>query len=295
MMKCWRSRGNIKIEIASKIGYHNTKFVKGKIQDLKLDLDVANQALAQNPVTNIASLAEFETYCDRLRQQEPLIGDRSVDVVVSNCVLNLVRPQDKQQLFGEIFRVLKKGGRAVISDIVCDEPPTQKILNDADLWSGCIAGAFCEDEFLEMFEQAGFYGIEILSRQEKPWQTIDGIEFRSVTIQAFKGKEGECWERNQAVVYKGPWKAVLDDDEHTYERGKRTAVCDKTFQLLTNPTSPYKDDFISILPRVEIPLDQAEPYDCSRTSLRHPSETKGSDYKLTQTSNDDATCPPGCC
>lgn len=57
-----------------------------------------------------------------------------------------------------------------------------------------------------MFAEAGFYGIEILTRQDTPWQVIDGIEFRSLTVRAYKGKEGECLERNQAIIYKGPWK-----------------------------------------------------------------------------------------
>ena len=220
-------------EMAAKLGYHNTQFVKGKIQDLKLDLDKMEAWLKENPITSIEQLGAFETECDRLRSQHPLIADDTVDVVISNCVLNLVRPQDKQQLFQEIYRVLKRGGKAVISDIVCDEDPTLEILNDSALWSGCIAGAFREDNFLKMFEEAGFYGIEILKREEQPWQVIDGIEFRSLTVRAYKGKEGACWERKQAVIYKGPWKQVQDDDGHILCRGERMAVCDKTYQILT--------------------------------------------------------------
>ena len=220
-------------EIAEKIGFLNTKFIKGKIQDLKLPLDPAQKWLKDNPISDLASLKEWETEVDRLKKEEILVADNSVDVVVSNCVLNLVKPEDKKELFAEIFRVLKRGGRAVISDIVCDEDLPQEILDDADLWSGCLAGAFREDLFLEMFVDAGFYGVEILVREPEPWQVIKGIEFRSLTVRAHKGKEGECLERNQAVVYKGPWKQVQDDDGHTYYRGQRMAVCDKTFQILT--------------------------------------------------------------
>ena len=208
-------------DIAEKIGYYNTNFVKGKIQDLKLNWGKAQTWLQKNPIASLPEMEAFEAECDRLRSEEPLITDDSVDVVISNCVLNLVRPQDKKQLFQEIYRVLKQGGRAVISDIVCDETPTAKILQDPELWSGCIAGAFREDEFLTMFEEAGFYGIEILQRQTEPWQVIDGIEFRSLTVRAYKGKEGVCLERNQAVIYKGPWKQVIDDDGHTLCRGER--------------------------------------------------------------------------
>ncbi|MGI0489949.1 methyltransferase domain-containing protein [Pantanalinema rosaneae CENA516] len=282
-------------DMAGKLGYRNTAFVKGKIQDLALNLDLAQVWLDQHPITTIDHLAAFEAECDRLRREHPLIASDSVDVVISNCVLNLVRPQDKQQLFQEIFRVLKRGGRAVISDIVCDEDPTPNILQNPDLWSGCIAGAFREDTFLAMFEQAGFYGIEILVRQPEPWQVIDGIEFRSMTVQAFKGKEGDCWERNQAVIYKGPWKAVQDDDGHTLYRGQRTAVCDKTFQIYTNPQGAYHQDMIPILPHTEIPLDTASPFDCSRDQIRYPRETKGSDYHATMTNAGSACCSTESC
>lgn len=181
-------------EMAGKLGYRNVRFVKGKIQDLALDLDKAQAWLSGRPIANVEDLYDFQSECDRLRLEEPLIADGSVDVIVSNCVLNLARPEDKGTLFAEMHRVLRKGGRAVISDIVCDKDPTPRIKADPELWSGCIAGAMREDEFLEMFERAGFYGIEILVRQDEPWQVIDGIEFRSVTVQAFKGKEGPCIE-----------------------------------------------------------------------------------------------------
>ena len=79
--------------------------------------------------------------------------DRSVDVVVSNCVLNLVEPKSKRQLFEEIFRVLQKGGRAVISDIVSDEEVPEHLQNDPELWSGCISGALTEEGFLAGFQR----------------------------------------------------------------------------------------------------------------------------------------------
>lgn len=282
-------------EIADKLGYCNTDFVKGKIQDLKLPLDKLQIWLQSNPVSSVDQIGEYEAECDRLRQQEPLIADNSVDVVISNCVLNLVRPQDKQQLFAEIFRVLQRGGRAVISDIVCDEDPTPTILNDPDLWSGCIAGAFREDNFLEMFENAGFYGVEILKREETPWQVIDGVEFRSMTVRAYKGKEGICLERKQSVVYKGPWKQVQDDDGHIFCRGERMAVCDKTYQIITNDHSPYADSIIGIPAYENIPLEEAAEFNCKTKAIRHARETKGSEYNLTETSSDDCCSPGQCC
>ncbi|MBD2578870.1 methyltransferase domain-containing protein [Oscillatoria sp. FACHB-1406] len=283
-------------EIAAKIGYDNVNFVKGKIQDLKLNLERVESRLADRAIASLQDWSEFEVECDRLRREEPLIPSDSVDVVISNCVLNLVRPADKVQLFQEIYRVLKRGGRAVISDIVCDEEPTLEMQNDPELWSGCISGAFREDIFLKMFEDAGFYGIEILSRQAEPWQTIEGIEFRSVTVRAYKGKEGACWERNQAVIYKGPWRQVCDDDGHIYRRGDRVAVCDKTFQILTQPNSPYAKDIVPISPYQEIALEDAETFNCKGTTLRDPRATKGIDYHLTvQPESPSACSSESCC
>lgn len=265
--------------VAEKIGHSNVEFRKGRIQDLALDLEALNQELKKNPIADAASYLAADDLAGDLRLKNPLIASDSIDVVVSNCVLNLVESRMKRQLFEEIFRVLNKGGRAVISDIVADEEIPEHLENDPHLWSGCISGAYTEEGFLKAFEEAGFYGIEILKRDEDPWQTVEGIEFRSVTIQAWKGKQGPCFERNQAVVYNGPFLKVLDDDGHAMERGKRYAVCDKTFNLYKK--APYADSFSFIDPLTNIPLEEAIPFDCSRTDIRHPKETKGQDYNAT--------------
>ncbi|BAQ61949.1 methyltransferase [Geminocystis sp. NIES-3708] len=175
-------------KISDKLGYKNTHFVKGKIQDLKLPLDKVESWLKNNPINNLEQLRIFETECDYLRQEETLIKDNSIDIVVSNCVLNLVKPNDKKQLFDEIYRVLKTNGKAVISDIICNEDVPLEMVKDPELWSGCISGALREDKFIKMFEKAGFKQIEILAKQNEPWQVVNGIEFRSLTIKAYKEK-----------------------------------------------------------------------------------------------------------
>jgi arsenite methyltransferase len=282
-------------DTAAKIGYDNVRFVKGRIQDLALDMQRVDAFLGRHPIRSSEDLAALEAECERLRAESPLIENDSVDAVVSNCVLNLVRTDQKRQLFAELFRVLKRGGRAVISDIVSDEDPTAKILNDPELWSGCIAGAFQEDAFLKMFEEAGFYGAQILDRSAEPWRTIDGVEFRSVTVRAFKGKEGPCLERNQAVIYTGPWKQVRDDDGHLLQRGSRMAVCDKTFHIYTDPNGPYSGDIVPVPPLDEVPGDEAKPFNCRAAAVRHPRQTKGQDYDATTQAQ--ACCEDGedCC
>ena len=279
--------------VASSLGFANVEFRRGRIQDLKLDLDLLEEELVATPVGDVESLLEIQGRSDELRLNQPLVADDSVDVVVSNCVLNLVDNRQKEVLFEEICRVLRRGGRAVISDIVSDEPVPAAMQNDPDLWSGCISGALTEEGFLAAFEEAGFHGVRILIRQQEPWQTVSGIEFRSVTVEAFKGKEGPCWERNQAVIYRGPFKEVLDDDDHRLERGRRYAVCDKTYNLYRQ--EPYRDSFEFVEPLEEIALEEAQPFDCSRTPLRQPKETKGRDYDLTSTAAESCCGPEGCC
>jgi len=265
--------------VAERLGFSNVEFRKGRIQDLALDLEKLHASLKDHPINSADAFLAADLLADELRATHPLVAEGSVDVVVSNCVLNLVEPRAKRQLFAEIFRVLRNGGRAVISDIVCDEVVPDHLQADARLWSGCISGAFPEEGFLKAFEEAGFFGIEVLKLDKEPWRTVEGIEFRSMTVQAFKGKQGPCFERNQAVIYKGPFKEVVDDDGHRLQRGQRHAVCDKTYSLYQQ--APYAGSFEFIEPRTEIPLTAAKPFDCSRTAVRAPHETKGLGYQET--------------
>ena len=279
--------------VAERVGYSNVDFRKGRIQDLALDIEALDAELKSNPITDAASFLAADELAADLRVRKPLVASDSVDVVVSNCVLNLVDPAAKPQLFAEIFRVLRRGGRAVISDIVSDEEVPERLQNDPELWSGCISGALTEEGFLQAFEEAGFYGIELLKFDQQPWRTVEGIEFRSVTVQAFKGKQGPCYERNQAVVYNGPFREVLDDDGHRMQRGVRYAVCDKTYSLYRK--APYAGSFQFIDPLDEVPLAEARPFDCARTSRRHPGETKGRDYDATTEANSQCCDGGACC
>ena len=271
-------------EMAAKVGCGNVEFRYGKIQDLQLDLSLVDDYLSENPIGNANDFADYEAFVTKSKAENPLVADASIDVILSNCVLNLVKPEDKEQMFAEMFRVLKKGGRVAVSDIVADEVVPEHLQKDAELWSGCISGAFREEAFIEAFEQAGFYGMEVVKRDEKPWRVVEGIEFRSITVVACKGKQGACFERNQAVIYRGPWKKVIDDDGHILERGTRTAVCDKTFQIYRQ--EPYASQIIAVEPIENIALEDAKEFDCRRTAKRHPRETKGLEYDLTDLSGE---------
>ena len=251
-------------QVASAVGYDVVSFRKGRIQDLALNLDALDAWLACNPIQDLHGYDRLQVEIARLRNDQPLIPSESVDVVVSNCVLNLVSEAEKGRMFQEIHRVLRRGGRAVISDIVSDREVPEHLRQDPDLWSGCISGAFQEEAFLKAFEDAGFYGITLEKRDAEPWRVVEGIAFRSVTVIAYKGKEGPCWDHGQAVIYKGPWKEIVDDDGHVLHRGMPTAVCEKTFQIYCR--EPYAHQFEYLAP--EVPPVEILPFACGIGSPR---------------------------
>jgi SAM-dependent methyltransferase len=264
--------------VARNIGHANVEFRRGRIQDLTLDVDRLEAWLDAHPVKDLDDLTCLEEERERLRRERPLVADASIDLIVSNCVLNLVRESEKDQLVQEMFRVLKPGGRIAVSDIVSDEVVPEHLKNDPELWSGCVSGAFQELDLLERLEAVGFYGIEIDKWEAEPFAVVEGVEFRSVTITARKGKEGICLEGGHAILYKGPWKRVVDDDGHTLERGVRTAVCAKTYRILSS--EPYAASTLGIEPRTAVPESERVVFDCSRTEPRHPRETKGANYRI---------------
>ena len=230
--------------IGDRLGFHNVEFRKGKIQDLRLDLTLFERYLAEHPVSTSSDWLHAEEHANALRQSAPLVADNSVDVVVSNCVLNLVRIEDRQQLFAEIFRVLKPGGRAVISDIVSSDDVPPELQADPQLWSGCISGAYREDRFLEAFAVNGFHGVETVERQREPWATVDRFEFRSLTVRAFKPLPASTRDFRHSVIYRGPWKRVTSDFQLDLTRGERVDVCEAEFAMLSQ--APYHDEVIAL-------------------------------------------------
>jgi SAM-dependent methyltransferase len=113
------------------------------------------------------------------------LADASVDVVLSNCVINLA--PDKAAVFREAFRVLKPAGRLVIADMVAKGELPGEIRENPDLWASCIGGALPEAEYLEVLRKAGFARVEVLRREGQ-----DQGDVYSVTVRAEKpGGAGE--------------------------------------------------------------------------------------------------------
>ncbi|GIW92184.1 MAG: methyltransferase [Pirellulaceae bacterium] len=217
--------------VAERLGYANVTFRCGLIQNLRLDLELLEERLSRQPIRNSSDYLRLRQWEEELAAQQPLLADASVDCVLSNCVLNLVRHSDRPQLFAEIFRVLRPGGRVAISDIVSDRNVPPSLQADPQLWSGCISGAFREDRFLDAFTNAGFVGAYIAQRQSEPWKIVDGIAFRSVTIVAHK-PTATRGQRAATVIYRGPFRAVEDDLGQRFERGRPADVDTQTWELI---------------------------------------------------------------
>jgi arsenite methyltransferase len=229
-------------DMARKLGGDRVRFLKGYIQDLALDVEVLDRHLREHPVVDRQGYTELRAWEARQRRKQPLIADASVDLVISNCVLNLVCDEEKEQLVREIFRVLRPGGRVAVSDIVSDRPIPAELKQDPELWSGCIAGAFQDSEFLRVFADNGFHAVCYDKWEAQPWRVVEGIEFRSVTLTACKGvMEGSLTE-HRSLIYRGPFAAVIDDSGQRHVRGERSRVTAAQYAGLTG--AAYRGTFI---------------------------------------------------
>ncbi len=139
-----------------------------------------------------ASKGHYANVEFRLGEIEHLpVADASVDVIISNCVINL--SPDKAQVFREAFRVLRSGGRLAISDVVASAELPEEVRNDLALHSGCVAGASLIDELATALHNAGFTDVRIAPKDEsrefiRDWAPGRGVEeyVVSATIEAFK-------------------------------------------------------------------------------------------------------------
>lgn len=124
----------------------------------------------------------------RLGEIEHLpVADASVDVIISNCVINL--SPDKAQVFREAFRVLKPGGRLQVSDIVWTRPVPDDVRGDMEKWAGCIAGALLESEYLDHIRAAGFADVR---SEASEYPGGRGLASAAVTARKPAGVESGC-------------------------------------------------------------------------------------------------------
>ena len=171
------------------------------------------------------------------------VPDHSVNLVTSNCVINL--SPDKKKVFAEIWRILKDTGRLVVADIVSDQPVPLSLQAHQDLWGECISGSLSEAEFLSQLEKAGFYGLSLLKKSF--WKEVEGVKFYSITVRGFKfEKKAGCKFIGQKAIYLGPYKATIDEEGHLFPRGETIEVCTDTAAKLK--AQPYSEQFVILEP-----------------------------------------------
>lgn len=115
------------------------------------------------------------------------VEDGTVDVILSNCVINLA--EDKGKVFEEAYRVLKQGGRLSISDVVTDKALPMSLRGDAAKWGNCVHGALPEREYLDLITQAGFEGIQ--ATPTEIGGEVEGVRVYSLSVSARKGKAAD--------------------------------------------------------------------------------------------------------
>jgi len=116
--------------------------------------------------------------------EELPIDNDSIDVIISNCVVNLA--PDKSKVFNEAYRVLKKGGKLYLSDIVLLRELSQRDREDKDLIAGCVGGAILKDQYVALIQQAGFE-IEILNEDKDiSKRQYNGFPLESLKLAAYK-------------------------------------------------------------------------------------------------------------
>lgn len=169
------------------------------------------------------------------------IADASVDVVVSNCVLNL--SPEKERVFAEIMRVLKPGGELYFSDVFADRRIPDGLRRDPVLLGECLAGALYVEDFRRLMARAGCADVRKISDSAVPlfddaiMAKIGMVAFRSITLRAFKlDLEDRCEDFGQVATYLGtianhPHAFDLDDHHH-FETGRPLRVCGNSFDML---------------------------------------------------------------
>ena len=164
-------------QVARNLGYGNVEFRKGYLEDIPLK-------------------------------------ENSVDVVISNCVINL--SPNKRRTFCEIMRILKPGGRICISDIVSVEDIPIDVKYNEKLRGECIGGAMTEDELFSMLEDLSFE--HIFLKKRFLYRKVKGYDFYSITYAAYKLLDSA----KKGIIYRGPFAAVLTDNGDLIPRGRKS-------------------------------------------------------------------------
>ena len=206
-------------------------------------IDVANRYLDTQMKKFNYPTANTEFHVGYIEDLQSLgIQDESVDVVISNCVINL--SLDKKSVFSEIFRVLKPGGELFFSDVFTGRRVPEDLIHDPVLHGECLSGAMYIEDFRRLLVELGYPDYRVLAKKNSDLldpeieAKIGMIDFYAYAIRAFKlsNLEDQCEDYGQIARYKGsiddfPHGFELDD-HHYFPTGKPVLVCGNTAAML---------------------------------------------------------------
>lgn len=180
------------------------------------------------------------------------INDNSMDIVISNCVVNL--SSDKKRVLEQVFRVLKNGGEFYFSDVYSNKRIPEKLKEDKVLWGECLSGALYWNDFINLSKKCGFIDVRLVKynkitvNNKELEKKLGDIEFYSATYRLFKLEndlEPDCEDYGQSVIYKGTiennehfWDL---DNHHRFIKGKNSLVCGNTWNMLKQ--TRFKEHF----------------------------------------------------
>lgn len=185
------------------------------------------------------------------RLDELGLEDNTFDLIISNCVINLV--EDKKRVLKNAYRLLKEGGELYFSDVYSDRRVSEYLRKDPVLWGECLSGALYWNDFLDIAKSSGFKDPRFVEdhvvtvKNKELEKKLGNIKFYSVTYRLFKLShlEHACEDYGQAVVYKGTLPEVPEgfflDSHHYIEKGKMFPVCGNTYSMLN--CSRFKEHF----------------------------------------------------
>lgn len=171
------------------------------------------------------------------------VGDASVDVAAQNCLFNIFTREDLKKALAEMYRVLKRHGRLVLSDPVCNQPMPESLQHDERLRALCLSGALPLEEYIKMITEVGFGTIEV--RAKRPYRILDpshydteaNIFIESVEVCAIKDPmpdDGPCVFTGKTAIYYGMDEYFDDKKGHVLMPNQPLAVCDKTAGALAS-------------------------------------------------------------
>lgn len=198
------------------------------------------EAAARNLRMASAQNAWFDLGFVEIREGDAFalpVPDASVDVVAQNCLFNIFEPADLNKALQEAYRVLKPGGRLLMSDPIATRPIPSHLQKDERLRAMCLSGAMTYEQYTQQLIDAGFGQVEIRAR--RPYRLLDSATYGlqeplllesldSVSFKVQIPEDGACIFTGKTAIYAGSEEFFDDSNGHILQRGIPAAVCDKT-------------------------------------------------------------------